>query len=101
MILGALAAITAANQWSDPIDFTSAAWSPGQNALFNVSVSGTFTGTITVQRSFDGGGTWHDVGSTTIPKQFVGDCCEQGTLHRIGAKAGEFTDGTAHVRISR
>lgn len=28
---------------------------------WNISVSGTWTGSVTLQRSFDNGSTWHDV----------------------------------------
>jgi len=35
--------------------------------LMTLSISGTFDATVTLDRSFDGGDTWHIVESYTIP----------------------------------
>ena len=32
---------------------------------FNISITGTWAGTLTVQRSFDSGSTWYDVDQWT------------------------------------
>lgn len=39
---------------------------------FNFSLTGTWVGTITVQRSFDGGTTWRDVETFTSNAERVG-----------------------------
>lgn len=65
----------------------------------NVSISGTFTGTVTVQRSMDGV-VWGDVCRSTTPTEQYGFEIER-TLYRVGFKTGEYTSGTAYVRIGR
>lgn len=83
------AAITAQNTFSDPLRLTGA---------FNISISGTFAATVTVQRSFDNS-TWHDVNSFTAP--FQGTAFEPEVVwYRAGVKTGGFTSGTANVRVS-
>jgi len=87
--------ITAAEQW------TEAALMPC--GRFNLSVSGQFTATITVQRSFDDGRTWLDVHAVSAPAELRGEEPEQShpVWYRAGVKSGEFTDGNAVVRLSR
>jgi len=48
--------ITAANQWSDSVEL---------QGMFNISLSGVWVATMTVQRSFDKGDTWFDVETWT------------------------------------
>ena len=45
--------LTGENQFCDPGEII---------GYFNISISGTWVGTVTVQRSFDDGSTWFDVG---------------------------------------
>ena len=71
------------------------------DGYLNLSVSGTWVGTITVQRSFDGGVTPLDVEQyTSNIEKYVQDF-ETGVVYRIGFKTGEFTSGTAVCRVSR
>ena len=42
------------------------------HGYFNLSVYGDWSGTITIQRSFDNGTTWHDVKQTTSNIQEYG-----------------------------
>jgi len=69
-------------------------------STFNVSVAGTWAGTITLQRSFDGA-NWYDIYQFTASGQKVGDDPEQGIHYRIGFKSGEYISGNAVVRISQ
>lgn len=69
--------------------------------FFNFSVYGTFVGTITLQRSFDNGGLWQDVSTHTTPVEKFVQEPEEGVQYRAGFKTGQFTSGTANVRISR
>lgn len=85
-------AITAANTYSDALDVGPL------GPYFNVSVWGTFSATITLQRSFDEGVTWLDVTSYTAPKEDVIHEPERA-LYRLGIKTGNFTSGTANVRL--
>lgn len=68
---------------------------------FNLSISGTFVGTITVQRSFDQGSTWRDVDTFTAPIETAGSDPEPVVVYRAGIKTGEYTSGTASIRIGR
>jgi hypothetical protein len=70
-------------------------------SYFNISISGTWAGTVTVQRSFDGGSTWFDVATWTENTEEYGLEPERGVYYRVGIKTGEFTSGTAAVRLSQ
>jgi hypothetical protein len=74
--------------------FTSAKQLQGN---FNVSISGTFAATVTVQRSPDNS-SWFDVNSVTAPIETTGFEPEL-MWYRIGVKTGEYTSGTAAVRL--
>ena len=64
---------------------------------FSLSIAGTFSGTVTVQRSFDGS-TWADV--DTFTSVYEGNGYEGvGCQYRAGIKTGEYTSGTASVTI--
>jgi hypothetical protein len=69
---------------------------PSKTAV-SVSVSGTFVGTVTLQRRFDGG-AWHDHSTWTAIAETTYDVDEGGEL-RIGIKTGGYTSGTAVCRI--
>lgn len=64
----------------------------------SLSISGTFTGTVTVQRSFDLGATWRDVDTFTRPTEEVG--FEPALLtYRVGVKSGSPWSGSAVVQL--
>lgn len=84
--------ITAENQFADPIELT---------GHFNISISGTWDGTATVQRSFDSGSTWHDVDAWTNNTQEYGFEPERGVQYRVGIKTGNYSSGTCVVRLSQ
>ena len=66
---------------------------------FNVSISGTFTATVVVQRSPDNT-NWYDVNSFTAPFEGTGFDPEI-IWYRIGVKTGGYTSGTVVVRLGR
>ena len=68
---------------------------------FNLSISGSWAGTVTLQRSFDGGTTWLDVATYSANVETAGDEPEKNVLYRAGIKTGEYTSGTAVIRISQ
>lgn len=68
---------------------------------FHLSISGTWAGTITLQRSVDGGTTPLDVNTYTENVEDPGDEVEVGIVYRAGFKTGKYTSGTAVVRISQ
>jgi len=86
--------ITASSQFTDPVSL---------KGYFNLSVSGTWTGTLTVQRSWDSGDTWLDVDT------FIANTEEYGleperthtVLYRIGAKTDALSSGSAILRLSQ
>lgn len=66
---------------------------------FNLSISGTWVATVTVQRSIDNS-TWVDVDTFTANSEEVGFEPEL-MWYRVGAKTGAFTSGTVVVRLGR
>jgi len=84
--------ITAQNTFSE---------AAAMQGYFNLSLSGTWDATVTVQRSYDSGSTWVDVKTFTANTEEVGYEPETGVLYRFGVKTGAFTSGTVVGRISR
>ena len=79
------ASISAQNTWSGAFQL---------RGHFSLSISGTWAGTVTVQRSFDNGSSWLDVDTFTANTETYGfepiNC-----KYRVGIKTGEYTSGTA------
>jgi hypothetical protein len=65
---------------------------------FNLSISGTFSATVTVQRSTDGT-TWRDVDTFTAPSEEVG-YDPMKNFYRAGIKAGDYTSGSATILLN-
>ena len=88
MFTSTTADLTGADQFTDSIRVI------GPIAL---SISGTFTATVTVQRSQDNA-TWLDVDTYTAATEKVGN---EAVLYyyRVGIKSGEYTSGTATVAL--
>jgi hypothetical protein len=81
--------------WTDWVEFD---W----RKPFNLSISGTFDGVVTLQRSLDDGVTWFDVYTLSDANvETMVDTVEAGVLWRAGQKNGERTSGTAVIRISQ
>ena len=81
------------NLYTDPVRL---------NGFFNISLSGeNWVATVTVQRSFDKGSTWHDVETFTENTQEYGFEPEYGMYYRLGIKEGDYTSGTIVGRLSR
>jgi hypothetical protein len=64
---------------------------------FNISISGTFSATVFVQRSTDNT-NWFDVDSFTAPVEQYGFDPEY-MYYRIGVKTGGYTSGSIVCRI--
>lgn len=77
------------------------------SGYFNVTVYGTFTATVAVQRSFDAGATWHTVSQDatgadaayTAPMSLVALEPEHGVVYRLNCTA--YSSGTINYRMSR
>lgn len=67
---------------------------------FNLSITGSFTGTVTVQRSFDGT-NWANVESFTGNVERVANEPELDVRYRAGILTGEYTSGHAIIRLSQ
>jgi hypothetical protein len=65
---------------------------------FDLSISGTFVGTVTVQRSYDNS-SWKDVDTFTSPTEDYGFQPEIA-WYRAGIKTSEYTSGTAVVSLA-
>lgn len=68
---------------------------------FNLSISGTFVATVTLQRSFDQGSTWLDVATYSVAAEDRGEEIEEGVLYRLNVKTGAYTSGTVVGRLSQ
>ena len=87
--------IKGSNQFTDPVKLS---------GYFNVSISGTWVGTITVQRSWNLGDTWLDVDTWTANTEEYGLEPEHTNvvLYRIGTKAdANFAGTSAILRLSQ
>ena len=90
--------LTAENTFTDAIAII------GQ---FNVSISGTFSGTVTLQRKFSDETDWFDINSWTAA--FEGwdeEPSSRSTIpeivtYRLGFKTGDFSSGSAKCRIGQ
>ena len=63
---------------------------------YNVSIYGG-SGTVEIQRSFDGGSTWQSIESFTADVERILDNVEVDTLYRFSCTA--YTSGTINYRI--
>ena len=83
---------------------TAESWEcPEANSKFNFTLWGTFSGSIQLERSFDGT-TWHPITILGTPLVFTAPCSEQleeidaGVRYRINCTA--LASGTANYRLS-
>jgi len=86
----ASASIAAENTFTDAVRL---------EGYFNLSLSGTWVATVTVQRSIDNS-TWVDVDTFTANSEEVGFEPEL-MWYRVGVKTGAYTSGTVVVRLGR
>jgi hypothetical protein len=84
------ASITAENTFSTPVQL---------QGYFNLSLSGTWVATVTVQRSIDNV-SFVDVDTFTENTEEYGFEPEN-MFYRVGVKTGQFTSGTVAVRLGR
>ncbi len=92
MIAKTASSIAAENSFAAPVAL---------HGPYNFSLSGTWSATVHLQRSFDGGATWLDVQSLAANAELVGNEPERGVLYRFGVKTGGYTSGTIAGRLSQ
>jgi len=95
----ALATIDAENEFTIPSYFQSYEW----RDKIDLSVSGTFTATVSLQRSFDDGTTWHTVEEYTAPTEKIIENPTQTVKWRLGVLTGNFpaSSPVVSVRLSQ
>ena len=91
--MGLITASLQEGDFSDPVAHSS---SEGDVAI---SISGTFVATLTLQRSLDGAVTWGDDDITYTAPHEISIPTTEGATYRIGIKTGDYTSGTASVRL--
>jgi len=65
----------------------------------SLSISGTWTGTVTLLRSFDGGSTWYSVDSFTSNAETTLFEPVPGAVYKAGFQSGDYGSGTVTVGI--
>lgn len=91
--------VTAEGQWSSSIRVVGV----DNSRIFVVNVSGTWTATVTLQRSIDDESSWTDVTTYTTNQTNVNydDALDnQIIFYRIGVDTGDFTSGTATCSLT-
>ena len=93
------AAISAAGNWSDSIRVVGV----DNSRIFTITITGSWTATVTLQRSIDDEGSWTEVTTYATNQAAVSfDDSLDNTIafYRIGVDTGDFTSGTANVSMS-
>ena len=91
------ATISAANTFTDPIRVSGI----DQGRRFTRTISGTWSGTITLQRSVGAPGAWSDVTTYTVNGSSIVDdgFDNQIIYYRIGFKTAQYTSGSALMSL--
>lgn len=89
--------LTAENTYTDPIRVTGVT----TGRIFQVTRSGTWVGTLTLQRSIGEVGSWEDVETYTTNDtvSYDDDLDNSIVYYRIGFNTGDFTSGSADVAL--
>lgn len=93
------AAVSAEDQFTNPIRVSGVE----AQRIFQVTLSGTWTATVTLQYSVAEPGSWVDVktwAGNTTNENYDDGLDNQIIYYRIGIKAGNFTSGPANVQLS-
>lgn len=90
--------ISAQDTFSDPIRVNGV----GNQRSFGISVTGTFSATVTLQYSVGEPGTWVDVATYTTPttESYLDELDNQIIYYRIGVKTGGFVSGPVVVGLA-
>lgn len=90
--------ITGANQFTDDIRVIGV----GTQRSFTLTITGTFSGTVTLQRSVSEPGSWVDVSTYTAATStsYSDGLDNQIIYYRIGIDSGDYTSGSAVVTLA-
>ncbi len=85
------------NQWSDPVRVSGVL----TDRSFTVTISGTWAGTVSLQRSFGSPGAWITTKTYTAnTTEVISDGLDNSIVYyRIGIGSGDYTSGTAEFRM--
>lgn len=91
------ASLSAENTFTNPIRVTGIT----AGRIFNIVITGTWTATVTLQRSVGAIGAWTDVESYTTnqDKNYDDTFDNQIIFYRLGIKTGDYTSGTAVANL--
>lgn len=89
---------SSANDFSNSIRVTGV----GDSRKFTIQITGTFSATLTLQRSIETTGNWEDVTTYTIPTTttYSDGLDNQIVFYRIGIKTGNYTSGSASIVLA-
>lgn len=89
--------VSAADQFTDPIRVTGI----DSGRVFNLSVSGTFAATVTLQRSVGDVGDWTNVTTYSAPTSvsFDDTLDNQIVYYRLGVSVGNYTSGSPSLSL--
>ena len=92
------ASVTAEDQYSNYIRVTGIE----SGRTFGIVIGGTFTATVTLQRSLGAAGDWTDVSVYTTPQAITyNDTLDnQIAYYRLGVKPGDFSSGTVEIDLT-
>lgn len=69
---------------------------------FSLSIEGaSFTGTVTLQRSFDDGSNWKDYDTFSADAEERHIDTTIGILYRAGCKNGDFSSGSVDIILAK
>lgn len=89
--------VSAQNTFTGDIKVTA----EGAGRALGLTITGTWAGTVTLQRSFGVSGNWVDVATYTVNASTTLDDTldNQIVYYRLGIKTGNYTSGTATVQL--
>lgn len=100
-ILAVSASISAENTFTDWFDPSETRRVQSMPTKFNVSISGSFSGTtVTLQRRFGASGSAVDVKNYTAAAEEIAEEIEDDVQYRLGVKTGNYSAGPAVCRLS-
>lgn len=91
------ASIAAQNTFTNTIEVTGV----GESRRFAITITGTWSATVVLQRSVGITGNWVDVASYTVNQSttYADSLDNQSVFYRIGIKTGGYSSGTAVVAL--
>lgn len=88
--------VTAADEWTDPVRITGV----DDARKLTVIVDGTFSATVTLQRSVGTDYDWNDVRTYAAGTHTYDDGFDNAVMYyRLGVKAGGYTSGTPELQL--